>query len=287
MRYKACAKINLALDIQGRKDDGYHLVQTVLQEIPLFDEIEIEKIEGENEGDFMVRFKGDEAKIIDPLNNTVMTAIDVMAENWDFDNSYRITIDKKIPIGSGLGGGSSDAAAVIKALNELENFELSNDELREIAASVGTDVPFFIEGGTAIGIHHGENLRLLPPLSGIPAWKKLHKLLIIPNLRKNTKDMYARVRLSKCNQNAAQTEALIKALEKKDLEALLQNIHNDFELFESFGFDELKKNLIKNKAGHVLLCGSGTAVVAFSNNPFDVKALSRALPHLRILDLNR
>ncbi|MFC1656317.1 4-(cytidine 5'-diphospho)-2-C-methyl-D-erythritol kinase [Patescibacteria group bacterium] len=287
MRYRAHAKINLTLDIQGREDDGYHLVQTVLQEISLCDEIEIEKIEGESEGDFMVRFGGDEANTIDPLNNTVMAAIDVIGENWDFDHSYRIVVHKRIPVGAGLGGGSSDAAAVIKAFNELEKFKLTNDELREIAAQVGTDVPFFIEGETALGIHHGENLKLLPPLSNIPAWQKLHKILVVPNLRQNTKDMYAKVQLEKTNKNASQTAALLKALEEKDLEALLQNMHNDFELFESMGFDELKEGLMENNAEQVLLCGSGTCVIAFSNNPFDLKALSQALPHQHILDLNQ
>lgn len=287
MKYKACAKINLALDIQGREDDGYHLVQTVLQEIPLYDDIEIEKIGDESKGDFVVRFKGDEARVIDPLNNTIMAAIDVMGENWDFESSYRITVYKNIPVGAGLGGGSSDAAAVIKALNELENFKLTNDELRNIAVQVGMDVPFFIEGGTALGIHRGENLELLPPLTNIPAWQKLHKLLVIPNLRKNTKDMYLKVQLAQTNKHAAQTDALVQAIKEKNVEAMLQNMHNDFEVGESLGFDELKKALMENNAEHVILCGSGTTVIAFSNNPFDLKALSRALPHQHILDLNQ
>ncbi len=287
MRYKACAKINLTLDIQGREDNGYHLVQTVLQEISLCDEIEIKKISENGSDDFIIRFEGDEAGLIDPSKNTVMKAVDLLREKWNFKNSYRVIVHKKIPIGAGLGGGSSDAAAVLKALNELEGIRLSNNDLREIAVKIGTDVPFFIEGGTALGIHYGEKLKLLPPLTRIPAWQKLHRLLVIPNLRKNTKDMYSKVRPAKTNKNVEQTDALIKALKEKNLEVLLQNIHNDFELFDSPGFGELKETLLENNADHILLCGSGTALVAFSNNPFDLKALSRALPHQHILNLNQ
>lgn len=285
MTYYSFAKINLALDILEKEESGHHTLQTVYQQIPLFDEIMIEQLEGE--GDFDVKFRGEEAKLVNPDDNTVINAIQFLNEKWSFKNSYRIIIFKKIPLGAGLGGGSSNAATVLNALNALEIMKLSYDELREIGSRIGADVPFFIEGGTALGSHFGEKIKLLPPLEELQDWNKKFKVVVIPQLRKSTKDMYSKVNLDLTGKNTKKTDAIIKALNGNNPEDVIKNLHNDFENFTESGFNEIKDALLKNGAGHVLLCGSGTAVFALSSNQFDLKALSQALPNQHILDLSQ
>lgn len=281
----AFAKINLALDIIGKDDNGYHYIQSVMQQIPVMDQIMISQEEGD--GKFNVRFIGDEAKLIDPKNNTVTEAIKALNKNWSFKHNYDIIVDKIIPLGAGLGGGSSDAAAIITALNSLEIMKLSLDEMREIGAGIGMDVPYFIENETAYATHYGEQIKILPRLSRLSGWTEKYKLLVIPQLRKSTKLMYGKVDLSRCGANIKQTEKILASIESNSTQHVFENLHNDFENFAGAGFTEIKSKLLENGASHAILCGSGTAVFALSNNPFDLKALSRALPNQRILNLIR
>lgn len=261
---KSFAKINLALDILGKDKTGYHVLQTVFQQINLFDEIEISECKGEHK----VKFIGEEAHLINPQDNTVLKALKLSGT----EKKYKVTVKKNIPLGAGLGGGSSNAACVLNFLNAQEK-----------APKISMDVAFFIKGGTAVGKHYGEEIETLPEID----FENINKILVIPQLRKSTKTMYQRVNLDLCGKNSNQTLQMTDAIKAGDLETVLQNIHNDFEQFARAGFEEIKSKLIQNGAQQVLLCGSGTAVIAFSNNPFDLKLLSQELKHQRILDLNR
>lgn len=276
------AKVNLALDILGKDSSGYHNVQTVLQTIPLMDDIEF--IQKPGQGKFNIKFRGDEAKLIDAKNNTIASAIKALSKNWKFKNDYEIIVDKKIPLGAGLGGGSSNAAAIIKALNSLEVMTLTNDEMREIGASIGIDVPFFIERESALGTHFGEDVRILDDLSKWSIWGDMYKLLVIPQMRKKTEQMYAKVNLDECGKDAAMTEEILKGFEEKNSKLIFENLHNDFEKYAGEGFEKIKSAI---NADYTMLCGSGTAVFALSKNPFDLKVLSEALPNQHILNLNQ
>jgi len=270
----AFAKINLSLDILGKDETGYHNVQTILQEISLNDEILIEKNKNHE-----IEFKGEESHLIDPENNTITEAIKAMKPK----NKYKIIVTKNIPLGAGLGGGSSNAATIIKAVNEIEKMQLGSDEMREITKNIGVDVPFFIDGGTALGTHYGEKIELLPKLN----WADQHKLLVIPQMRKSTKRMYSRIDLEKCGSHTNQTKKMLASIKANSTEHVFENLHNDFENFAGAGFAEIKEKLLENGAEHVVLCGSGTAVFALSNNPFDSEALCQALPNQHILNLTQ
>jgi 4-diphosphocytidyl-2-C-methyl-D-erythritol kinase len=281
----AFAKVNLALDILGKGENGYHKIQTIMQQLPIMDQIMISQEEGD--GKFNVRFRGDEAKLIDPQNNTVVDAIKVLNKRWEFKHNYNIIVDKIIPLGAGLGGGSCDAAAIITALNSLEIMKLSLNEMREIGAEIGMDVPFFIENETAYATNHGEKIKVLPRLTLLSGWSEKYKILVIPQLRKSTKQMYNRVDLSQCGGNTKKTEKMFASIESNSTMHVFENLHNDFEKFAGEGFEEIKQKLLANGADYAILCGSGTAVLGLSNNPFDLKVLSQALPHQRILNLIR
>ena len=276
------AKVNLALDVLGKHESGFHKIQTILQEIPLMDTIDFYNTPGK--GKFNIKFRGKEANEIDSTNNTVGNAIKVLAKRWKFKNDYEITVNKKIPIAAGLGGGSSNAATVITALNSIEVMKLTNDEMREIGAEIGIDVPFFIEGGSALGTNFGEKITVLDPLTKWSKWSDMHKLLLVPTRRQLTEDAFKRLNLETCGQNIGKTEKMLKGFEEKNSDLIFENIHNDFEQGIGDGFDLIKSTV---NAEYILLCGSGTSILALSKNPFDVKALSAKLPNLHILDLNR
>ena len=153
---KAYAKINLTLEILGRRPDGYHEVSTILQTIDLADRIyfaEAPRLE--------VRSSLPE---LDGPDNLVWKAADALRRAAVSDQGAKIRVEKHIPVGMGLGGGSSDAAATLSALNTLWKLGKSDGELRSLAQSLGSDVPFFIEGGTALGTGRGEVIVALPPL---------------------------------------------------------------------------------------------------------------------------
>lgn len=272
MIFHSHAKVNLALDILSREENGYHLVKTILQKISLHDEICIQK-SSENS----VVFNGKESQLIDPKNNTVTKALELLNPQ----KKYSVSVKKNIPLGAGLGGGSSNAATVLKAINEIEKLDLSDEKLQEIGSKIGVDVPFFINPGTALGKHYGEKITTLPDVK----WQETKKILVIPNIRKQTKLMYNQIDLNLCGKSKDQTEKMIEAI--KNGEPIFDFMHNDFETVAHQGFSEIKEALQKNGADYVILCGSGTAVLGLSNNQFDLEELSQALPNQNILNLHQ
>ena len=153
---KSPAKINLALKIKEKRKDGYHEIETIMQTIDLSDKVTIKK-----------KNKGITVKTnIEALNNKENIAYKALLEMKKYigNDGIEIYIEKNIPIGSGLGGGSSNAATVIKGINKLFNLSLDNDTLYEIAEKLGSDVPFFILGGTSFVTGRGDIIKKLPDL---------------------------------------------------------------------------------------------------------------------------
>ena len=154
MIVEAHAKLNLTLEVLGRRDDGYHEVASIMQTLALADRISLERAESL------------ELTCSDPAlggkRNLAWKAAKAIREIAVSNEGARIHIAKSIPIAAGLGGGSSDAAATLVGLNRLWGLGLSNDRLRSIGESIGSDVPFLIEGGTAMAVARGEKVRHLP-----------------------------------------------------------------------------------------------------------------------------
>jgi 4-diphosphocytidyl-2-C-methyl-D-erythritol kinase len=198
MKIKAYAKINLYLDITGKRPDGYHNVATIMQEITLADELLVKLC---RQG---INISCDKQDVPLDENNTVYKAIKVLK---DYIEKYKIKsvkfarnpgadirIIKNIPSGGGLGGGSSDAAATLKALNKLWGLGLSVKKLQDLGAKVGADVPFFIKGGTAYGYGRGDILKPLKPL--VP----LAVILVNPNYQVSTKWAYENLKIGLTNE---------------------------------------------------------------------------------------
>lgn len=154
MRIRAPAKVNLTLEVLKRRDDGYHEIRSIMQTIDLCDEIELE--ESKNL-DFLC-----DRRELNNEENLAVRAFKLLQIKTGITRGVRINLKKIIPVAAGLGGGSSDAAALLKGLSKLWGLNLSIDRLQEIAAELGSDVPFFVQGGAALALGRGEIIRLLP-----------------------------------------------------------------------------------------------------------------------------
>lgn len=150
----AHAKLNLTLEVLGKRDDGYHEVASIMQTLELADSLTIEPAGSLSLTCSLPELNGPE--------NLALRAAELLGSEAGVGRGARIHIDKRIPVAAGLGGGSADAAAALVGLNRLWDLELSNDQLREIGAKLGSDVPFLVEGGTATALGRGERVRHLP-----------------------------------------------------------------------------------------------------------------------------
>lgn len=221
------------LAIQGKDDSGYHLLDTVLMRTRLFqDELTLERAD-----EFSFH-----CPTLPAEGNSVVKALQVLQAHMGRTFKYRITLDKGIPPGSGLGGASSDAASLLLALNDLEGLGLPREQLMDLGAQVGMDVPFFLSGyGMAHGTHYGE---IVEPLQLLPPGIQSH--IQLGDAPASTKEMFAR--WDAMGQSSTKTSApLIAALKSQDAHAILQNLHNDFQTFYP-GLPE-----------HAVLTGSGSA----------------------------
>ena len=176
MIIQAPAKINLEFDILSKRADGYHDVRTVMQTVDLCDYLTIVKSE---------EFILSGTLVAPPEETTIFQSIKIMEETFDQKFPISVHLDKVIPVMAGMGGGSSDAAATLYAINELYELKCSKEELMGLGASVGADVPFFIEGGKCLCEGIGEKVTPLPPDEG-----KFYYLIFRPHKRIATKQAY-------------------------------------------------------------------------------------------------
>jgi 4-diphosphocytidyl-2-C-methyl-D-erythritol kinase len=252
VRLRAFAKVNYALDVLWLRADGYHDIATVMQSISLCDEVEIERIA---EG-FELSAEPEVADIGPPERNTTFIAWKALQRLTGDALPARVTLRKRIPAGAGLGGGSADAAAVLVGLNELFDLGLRADELREVGARVGADVPFCISGGTALGEGVGEKLT---PLPGPPTQ---HLVLAKPHRSADTGEIY-RAHDAAGVESARCVEPVISALQSRSLLDLAAAVGNDLTSVTSDLVPEvaaLQRDLLAREALGAAMSGSGTAV---------------------------
>ncbi len=178
MTFASHAKINLGLHVLGKRPDGYHEIETIFQEISLKDEIEIVLTEGG------ITIECRPAVCPENSDNLAFQAAQLLQQRAKSTSGCHIVIHKRIPIGAGLGGGSSNAATTLKALNQMWNLGLTEQILEGLGASLGSDVPFFVKGGTALGTGRGE--KLSPVRLSAQYWG----VLVCPHFSVSTKWAY-------------------------------------------------------------------------------------------------
>jgi 4-diphosphocytidyl-2-C-methyl-D-erythritol kinase len=254
----AFAKINWSLSILGKRTDGYHEIDAVIQTISLHDTITLERTD-----DKTIRLWCDDRSIPSHETNLVWRAAAALRNQYSIDWGVKIRLEKRIPSEAGLGGGSSDAAATLITLGHLWEVETSEDEFVRIAKSLGSDVPFFFLGGTARATGRGE---LLEPLDDA---SEQHLLIIKPNANVSTAKAYDAVNSPALTSSDAKPILLRSQASDDSASFYLDALHNDFEavVFQLEPEIERAKNaLLKSGAPAAMLCGSGSAVFGIFEN---------------------
>jgi len=246
---RAHAKINWMLRVLRRRDDGYHEIETIFQAISLHDTLEIHR---DNE----TRLVCSNRRLPHDRRNLVLDAVERLREVASF-GEVRIHLDKKIPIGGGLGGGSSDAAATLLAIDRLFNLDVPFDTLRAIAADLGSDAPFFLRGGAAWGAGRGEILEPLPDIGRIPL------LLILPSKSMSTREAYAALGRTSEPSGKKRGRAAWSKVVEDGLLGHAEELGNDFE--EPFfrkhpGLLQWREALERHGAKVARLSGSGSTI---------------------------
>lgn len=251
IREKAPAKINLSLDVLHKRDDGYHEVEMVMTMVDLADHLELEELPRDT-----IIISSQATYIPLDEKNLAFQAAKLMKDRYDVRKGVYIHLDKKIPVAAGLAGGSSDAAAVLRGLNELWRLDIPMDELSVLGAELGSDVPFCLTGGTAFARGRGEKLE---PIGSPPqCWVILAK----PPINVSTSDIYGKLRADKI-QHHPPTRDLIQAIEDKNFEKLCESLGNVLEEVTMELYPEvrqLKEAMIRLGAEGVLMSGSGPTV---------------------------
>ncbi len=263
VKVQAPAKINLGLVVQGKRTDGYHEIETIMQMVSLYDEIVIRK---SRRG---IQVDTDHPNLPTGEENLVYQAADLLAREMNIVPSVRIRIHKRIPLGAGLGGGSSDAATTLAGLNRLWGLDLSRRRLMDLATRLGMDVPFFLFAPTALARGRGEILTRIPSPSP-PLWV----LLVDPGIPISTRSVYQglKIGLTTKNKHISMRRFSVTAFEDAGI-----CLENDLEsvTFKKFPLlQEIKESLYDLGALFSLMSGSGSALFGiFPDRPAAHEAL--------------
>lgn len=261
IKLKSRAKINLSIDVLGVREDGYHLVEMIMQTIDLYDLIEIKEI---IDNKILITTNSNEIPV--DSNNIVYKAANLIKETFNIDRGIEIYIEKNIPVAAGMAGGSSNAAAILVGLNNLWNLNLNDKQLEEIGLKIGADVPFCIKGGTVLSEGIGEKLTEIKGLD-----EDVSILVCKPNLFVSTKEIYELIdsREIKIRPN---NNLLIDCLKNNKIEILAKNMFNVLEevTVEKYPIiRKIEKIMMENKALGAMMSGSGPTVFGLYKNKDD------------------
>ncbi|HZK18517.1 MAG TPA: 4-(cytidine 5'-diphospho)-2-C-methyl-D-erythritol kinase [Clostridia bacterium] len=266
----ARAKTNLLLDVLHKRNDGYHELETIMQSLELHDCIEFEEAE-----DISLKVKGGDGQVPAGPENLVWRAAAVLREYTGVARGVKMTLRKNIPVAAGLGGGSADAAAVLKGLNELWGLDMETHELAGVGAQIGSDVPFCVYGGTALVGGRGERVMPLPPLPRVDV------VLAKPYKGLSTAKVYKHYDLFGIyDKGTLDTEGMVAAIREGNVNAVVKLLGNALEktaisLLPVIG--DIKKTFVRNGALGVLVSGSGPTVLGVAEDPTHAKALADGL----------
>lgn len=253
MRSKAYAKINISLDIIGKRADGYHLLEMIMQSIDLYDEITIEKQKED------ITIKCNKQYVPTDEKNLAYKAAKLFKEKYNINDGVYIYIKKNIPVCAGLAGGSTDGATVLKIMNSLFNVNASNEELMELGLKLGADVPYCIKGGTALCEGIGEKV------TELKNFKDKIIVLVKPPFGVSTRSVYQEFNIEKA-RNHPDTNLIIEAMEKDDLRLVCSNMKNLLEnvtLRKHRVILNIKESMRSYDALGTMMSGSGPTVFAF------------------------
>jgi 4-diphosphocytidyl-2-C-methyl-D-erythritol kinase len=265
---RCAAKVNLTLDILGLRPDGYHNLESIMQSVSISDVLHIRHTDEEG-----VSVTSSDLSLHIDYHNTVYRACTLFMKATDIKSGISARIEKHLPAKAGLGGGSSDAAGALAAMNKLFGDPLEYTALLDIAAIIGSDVPYFLIGGTALVRGRGELVERLPDAP------TMNMVIAKPDVGIPTKWAYGKLDEDKDRKSIAATAKAVECINAQDREALIRTISNDFDTIvvkNNLEIAGLRRTLIEMGAEASLLCGSGAAVFGiFSDGDAALSACSK------------
>ncbi len=273
VRIPAFAKINLRLDILGKRPDGYHELRTIFQTLSLHDDLRLRTAARPG---IRLAIRGNTSLSNEPIeHNLVYRAVRALGKEWKIRPGVEIQLSKKIPTGGGLGGGSSDAAAALLGYMRLTGRTLPLPRLLELASRLGADVPFFLVGGRALGVSRGDEIY---PLKDIP---RRAVLIVAPRgIHVPTADAYRRLAAPALTNSAVTSK--LRAFCALSWSAQGSGLSNDFEqpVFRRFPrLEKVKRALLREGAAEALLAGSGSAVFGIFPSPAKARRAACGFPN--------
>jgi 4-diphosphocytidyl-2-C-methyl-D-erythritol kinase len=248
---KSRAKINLSIDVLGKRNDGYHIVEMIMQTIDLYDYINMRDNDNNK-----INIKSNSESIPLNENNIVYKAAKIIKEKFNIDKGLDIYIQKNIPVAAGMAGGSSNAAAILVGLNEMWNLNINEQDLIDIGLRLGADVPFCITGGAALAQGIGEKLTKIKGLN------ESYILVCKPDVFVSTAEVYKNLDMKKVDKRP-DNKFLLSCLEKQEINLLAKNMVNVLESVTSNNHQDINKIkdiMIKHGALGSIMSGSGPTV---------------------------
>lgn len=280
---KAYAKINLFLSVEGVRRDGYHDIRSVMHTIPLCDTLTLSTSEGESE---ITLTSSDPEMTADPEQNLVTRAARAFLNKTNIASKISIHLEKRIPVAAGLGGGSADAGATLRALNRLFDYPLAEEGLLLLGAEIGSDVPFCILGGTALAEGGGE---LLTPIKAV----RSPRVLVAKGCERISAGLAYSALDEKCGLLETQREKSLPYYEalRAYLDGTSEQIPTLYNSFEQVILplcpkaQEIKSTMLDCGASSALMSGSGPAVFGIFDSEDALRRASVALTELGISDV--
>lgn len=277
MKVKAFAKINLCLDVLRRKENGYHEVEMVMTNVDIFDVLEIKELEEKK-----ILLKSYNTDLAMDETNLIYKAIALLQKETGKTFGVEVLLEKNIPMEAGMAGGSADAAATLKAINELFALGVSDERLLELGASLGADIPFCIMGGTVLASGIGEKLRRLSPLP------KMKLLIVKPKAGLSTKKVYESLDIDGLNKagfihkDVGEMVSVIESDEadKTKIEKIAVRLNNILEVPSIRLLPliaDIKQKMLDNNCLGALMSGSGTAIFGIYENDEDMQKTKEIL----------
>lgn len=251
VKLKARAKINLGLDVIGKREDGYHEVRMIMQSLNLYDGVIIRKSDVPG-----IRLTTNRGYLPTNEDNLMYKAARILMDEYHVESGVEIELEKFIPVAAGMAGGSSDAAATLVGMNRLFQLGASREKLMELGLRIGADVPFCIMRGTVLAEGIGEKLTKLPPMMSCPI------VIAKPGINVSTRFVYQNLRIDEQTVHP-DIDGMIDAITEKDLKGVCSRLGNVLEsvtVKEYPVIDTIKQEMISKGAMNSLMSGSGPTV---------------------------
>lgn len=272
---KALAKINLGLDVIGRREDGYHELRTIMQTIHLHDRLQIRQTREPG-----IKIHTNLSFLPVNESNLVYQAAVLLMSEFKITEGVEVNLSKRIPVSAGMAGGSTDGAAMLYGMNRLFELGLSRRELMERGLKLGADVPYCLMRGTALAEGIGEELTQLPPMVKCPV------LIAKPAVSVSTKLVYQNLKLDK-GLSHPDIDSLVRAIQKKDFDGVCAHMGNVLETVTIPNYpviEQIKEKMLGSGAAAAMMSGSGPTVFGLFR---DEKSAMQALDEMRSSKLAR